>query len=366
MNEVHVLTLSTTTHPRALDQVLYFLVTELMSLTMTAMLSLGYGVLVGLVVIDLCRWIFPRLGLMDFPERYGLDRPRVIYPVGLGLALVSIGYLLVRPEFGGLWWPLLFLMGVSFWDDRRPLPAWVRLVVHFMCAGWVLFEGIMIDSVGHPWRDTNVFLSEMGWWLPGIVTVLWIVLVQNALNWFDSIRGSMISVASLGFLAMGVLILWRPELFWDPAQMPVARATFFLGGLCVGGSLILWRGRAILGDTGTQVLGFWLAVLAIWSGAKIATTVLVLLLPLLDVLVVCVVRFWQGKSVFEGDYQHFPHILAQRFGEVRASLLIVFMTFVLMAAALFLQDGAKFLAIIVFGLVFLGFEWRLRQGRFSS
>jgi len=77
----------------------------------------------------------------------------------------------------------------------------------------------------------------------------------------------------------------------------VSISKLFFAGACVGGFLFFLRGKILLGDTGSQVLGFLLAVLSIFAGTKIATTLLVLGLPILDVFFVMFRRvFFEKKS----------------------------------------------------------------------
>lgn len=63
-----------------------------------------------------------------------------------------------------------------------------------------------------------------------------------------------------------------------------------------GGFYFFWTKKIILGDTGSQTLGFLLAVMAIFSGAKIATTLLVLILPILDFFMVILRRLVIEKN----------------------------------------------------------------------
>ena len=64
--------------------------------------------------------------------------------------------------------------------------------------------------------------------------------------------------------------------------------------------------RMIMGDTGSMFLGFLLAVTALISGGKIATTILVLGFPILDFAWVILRRIRKGQSPFKGDLMHLP------------------------------------------------------------
>jgi UDP-GlcNAc:undecaprenyl-phosphate GlcNAc-1-phosphate transferase len=68
--------------------------------------------------------------------------------------------------------------------------------------------------------------------------------------------------------------------------------------------------RIFAGSGGSYFLGYALAVLAIIGGAKIATALMVLGLPIVDVAVVIVRRLLAGRSPFKGgDGAHLVHRL---------------------------------------------------------
>ncbi len=128
----------------------------------------------------------------------------------------------------------------------------------------------------------------------------------------------------------------------------LTHANFFLGGLCVGGFWYFWRGKILLGDTGSQVLGFLLAVMSIFSGAKIATTILVLGLPILDVFFVALRRLVvEKRSPFKGDLKHLHHNLMRKIGESATTLLLVFLSAVLGAVAVIFTGFDKLVALLV-------------------
>ncbi len=305
------------------------------------------GLVIASLLTALALQIFPRINLLDFPERYGLHRARLPYPGGLIFLFLALGALLWQEQWviAGI---TLILGLMSFWDDKTDLPGSARLLLHVIFAAIVFDLGIRIAFVGNPF-DPGTSINLMTWPAMSLVlTILWIVTIQNALNWFDGIQGSAVGVSGIGFLALGLFGIFRPEVAWEAHLPEFLNLTWFLSGCCFGAFLFFWKGKIILGDTGAQVLGFLLAILSIFAGTKIATTLLILGLPLLDFVFVILRRiFIDKKSPFKGDQSHLPQRLAQKFGEPKACLLLVSFSAILGATSIFLTGTHKILALLL-------------------
>ncbi|PID70663.1 hypothetical protein CSB37_01095 [bacterium DOLZORAL124_38_8] len=310
------------------------------------------GTILSAGVVFLAVQYFPKLNLLDFPERYGLKRAKIPYPGGLALFPLFAGGLL---WFDVALYPVVILLSIltaiSFADDRHNLPVLPRLITQIGLAVALILLGIKISQVSDPLNQTNLTLPLVGQW---IITIGWCVFLPNALNWFDGLKGLCVGTAGIGFLALGVLSLFWPELFFDPAQITATKSTFWLAGICLGAFPFFFRGRILLGDTGSQTLGFLLAVFSIISGAKIATTLIVLAIPILDTIIVMLRRiFIDKKSPFKGDLNHFHHQLAQKFGEPKSVLLLCGITTILGALAAFLHGFTKMITLGIVGVFIL-------------
>ncbi|MDP1710469.1 MAG: undecaprenyl/decaprenyl-phosphate alpha-N-acetylglucosaminyl 1-phosphate transferase, partial [candidate division WWE3 bacterium] len=99
------------------------------------------------------------------------------------------------------------------------------------------------------------------------------------------------------------------------------------------------------------LVGYLLAVLSIFSGAKTGTALLVLAIPIIDALYVIYSRIRSGKSPFVGDKTHLHHrLLKAGISHPQIVLTEWALVLVLAVAAIFLRGFAKFSAV---GLVFL-------------
>lgn len=317
--------------------------------------------------------LFPRIGLLDFPERYGLRRGRLPYPTGILTvsAFVVVFWLIQAMDLNaiGVLAAVLLLGGTSFVDDRRPLPAAVRLLVQVAAAGLVFATGDCTG--GRVCSVTNPLEGVVG---PDVIdfngafpivaafaTIGWILVTTNAMNWFDGVPGQTSLLSTIGFLTIGFLSLS------DRVQQPeLALLAFVLAGLGAGAALFelpLPVPRVVPGDSGAMFFGFMLGVLTIYSGGKVATGFLVLGVPLIDSVIVVVRRILSGASPMRGSLagEHLHHRLLQR-GWPRWGVILL--TTGLGAGfgvtALFLSTSGKFVAAIAFAIVILV----LARGRF--
>ncbi|MCF7917551.1 undecaprenyl/decaprenyl-phosphate alpha-N-acetylglucosaminyl 1-phosphate transferase [Candidatus Gracilibacteria bacterium] len=327
------------------------------------------GIVEAGILTWLCVKFFPQWGLLDYPERYGIKRSRLPYPGGLIFLFLTFAYfLLCQPSMSFLLGAILALGAVSLFDDRCPLPIWIRSLVHIGVALFVFYNGIAIEFIGNPFSGMgeSFDLTQIPY-LSLILTVLWIIIIQNALNWFDGIQGLSVGISGIGFLALGIFGLVRQEVSWEQGLPEFLETSFYLSGICLGAFLFFLRGRILLGDTGSQVLGFLLAVMSIFAGTKIATTLLVLGLPILDSIFVVFRRiFLEKKSPFEGDKKHLHHNLAHRAGEMQATMLLVLISALLASIGIFLVGMVKIISLIVVAIFIFGLDWwalGLKEGK---
>ena len=110
-----------------------------------------------------------------------------------------------------------------------------------------------------------------------------------------------------------------------------------------------------LAVTPHQIAGFILGSLAIISGSKIATTLLVVGIPILDVLWVILRRiFWEKKSPFLADKKHLHfRLLDLGWTQKRAVLFLYFLSASFGITTLFLQSKQKLVALGILGLLMI-------------
>lgn len=238
---------------------------------------------------------------------------------------------LVAKNAGGLWqrsgqlWTLVglgtVLATLGLYDDRWHLAWPLRLGIEALVALAAVLAG---------WQFT-LFINLPG--LTAAVTVLWIVGLVNSFNMLDNMDGLSGGVAAISAGMFGLVVLLVPETVGGPPQLFVAGMLLVLVGAVLG-FLVHNRppARLFMGDAGSYLLGFWLAmatVLATFAGHHKPHTILaplcVLAVPLYDTISVVLVRLRRGLSPFEADKNHFSHRLVQLGMTPRQAVLLIYL-----------------------------------------
>lgn len=234
-------------------------------------------------------WVAVRLRLR-FADR-GLDQPnhRSLHerptPHGGGLGIVLT--LLVIGAWIGV--PILLLVAVlglallSFLDDVRHLPFWLRLSVH-LCAAAML---------------CNLIALPVWWWLPAMLAVGWMTNLYNFMDGADGLAGSQgvvgFSAYAAGFAMSGDFVLAA----WSGAA----------AAACAGFLWFNWPpAKIFMGDVGSIPLGFLaggLGMVGAWQGAWPSWfPLMVFALFVLDASVTLMRRALAGKRVWEAHREH--------------------------------------------------------------
>jgi UDP-GlcNAc:undecaprenyl-phosphate GlcNAc-1-phosphate transferase len=260
-------------------------------------------------------WVAARLGAVDAPGPRRVHR-RPIARMG-GLAIAAAIALTVSPAVlpvvGG--WPswlrfdflaaacaLIVVTGIV--DDVCGISARLKFLPQIAAAVLAWMAGLQIQTLSLPYLEG----IDLGWLGP-VLTVLWIVGVTNAVNLIDGLDGLAAGLSAIAALGLAVLFLQQNH----PALALVA---FAVAGACLGFLRHNFHpARIFMGDTGSLLLGFLLATMAIAGSQKrsaatvLALPILMLAVPIVDTLACFARRMVHGKSPFSGDLGHVHHLL---------------------------------------------------------
>jgi len=136
-------------------------------------------------------------------------------------------------------------------------------------------------------------------------------------------------------------------------QTTVATLAIIVSSMCLAFWIFDFHpAKILLGDTGSMLIGFLLAVFAIFAGGKVATAFLVLGFPILDAFWVITRRIVKGQSPMKGDLKHLHHrLLEVGLSERKALILIYLLCAFFGGSAIFLGTTGKLYLIIVMGLL---------------
>jgi UDP-N-acetylmuramyl pentapeptide phosphotransferase/UDP-N-acetylglucosamine-1-phosphate transferase len=248
------------------------------------------------------------------------------------------------------------VVGVMFIDDIVGLAPVPKLVVQMGAAALVVVprlrgvdHGIVIEQFNAPFTGT----VELPLLPAMLITVVWIVGMMNAVNWSDGLDGLAGSIALVAGVVLFLHTYFRPE--GDP-QFTISLLAAALIGAIVGFLPYNWYPSSIImGDSGAMFIGFALATIAIIGGAKIATTLLALGIPILDTAWVIVYRVIHGRSPLNADRGHLHHrLLDAGLSQPQVVGCFVLLTAFFGASALALPSReSKLVFMLLMGLVLI-------------
>ncbi|MFM7028547.1 MAG: MraY family glycosyltransferase [Chakrabartia sp.] len=197
-----------------------------------------------------------------------------------------------------------FLVGLA--DDRTPLPAMKRFAICGLffsvalgiCPSFVVSD-LVIQSVG---LRIHLGIGAI------FFSVLCLLALENGLNMVDGRNG----------LAIGLSLIWLGALLSfgaHPSNLPVMLLMVSLVVILLPN----WRGKLFLGDAGSYAIGAFLGFLTIWIhrsniGLHTADVLTLYIVPILDMLRLCVTRVWARRSPCAADQNHLHHHLDRALG----------------------------------------------------
>lgn len=321
--------------------------------------------LLSLLLTLVAKNIAPKIGAIDKPNERKVHKKPIARLGGLAIFLSLFGVLFaimpIDKHLIGIFIGSSVLLFFGLLDDTISLNAWVKLFGQILAALIIVASGIGIDFITNPFGgylklDVLKIPIEFGginyhltlW--ADLFTVFWIVLVINAINFLDGLDG----LAS-GVSGIAALVIFFISISPDINQIHTGLFALILAGAAFGFlPLNFYPAKIFMGDSGSMVLGFILAVLAIFSGGKIATALLILGLPILDLFWAVLRRVLSGQSPFKPDKKHFHHeLLKKGFSQRKTVLIIYFLTACFGFLAVLLKGPLYKLLAILFLLLVL-------------
>jgi len=184
--------------------------------------------------------------------------------------------------------------------------------------------------------------------LSALVIFFWLMGMMYTTKLLDGLDG-LVS----GVCVIASVILFCVSLFWDIDQSGTSILALILAGATLGFLIFnFYPAQIFLGEGGSTFLGFMLGILAIISGAKIATTLLIMGIPILDVGWVIARRLFKEKrSAFLADKKHLHHqLLGLGLNQRQVVFILYFLTLLFGSMAIFQETVGK---LISFGILIL-------------
>lgn len=297
------------------------------------------ALIVAYIVTPAVKRLAFKVGAVDRPDARKVHTHIVPRLGGLAIYagfMAAVLYALpIRHELAGLLLGCTAIAVIGIWDDICNIPAKVKLAGQIAAACIPVVFGIQIEWLTNPF-GTLIVLPEV---IAVPLTVFWIIGFTNTVNLIDGLDGL---AAGVSFIASISMFLVAHAMNQDvPATVIAAMAGAALGFLQYNFN----PAKIFMGDTGSMLLGYTMAVAAVLGLVKTAATVALVVplialgLPILDTLFAIIRRRMSGVPVFQPDKGHLHHrLLALGMTQKQAVLIMYFISMILGIVALFVAS----------------------------
>ncbi|KKR34493.1 MAG: Glycosyl transferase, family 4, conserved region [Candidatus Magasanikbacteria bacterium GW2011_GWA2_40_10] len=313
----------------------------------------------------LVRKIALKFSFVDLPDgsRKIHDKPMPLLggtAIFLSFWLVAGYFLFVHPVYGmeilaskmaGVFLASFILIVMGAVDDKKQLSPKLRLLITVVAALIAIGWGLGLEKITNPMGgilSLNFWPIQVGsgtfFLLADILIFIWLMGMMYTTKILDGLDG-----LSVGTVFIGAVVIFLLAISTKYYQPNVAILSLIFSASCLGFLLFnFYPSKIFLGEGGSLFIGLMLGVLAIISGGKVATALLVMAIPILDLARVAYVRIKNRQSIFKGDREHLHfRLLDAGFSHRRAVLLLYFLAFLFGITTLFLQSIQKLYALLV-------------------
>lgn len=326
-----------------------------------------------------------KVGAIDIPNDRRVNKKPMPRLGGLAVIsgfLMSVLYLLIMMNFEktlnlfgeenyyikliGFLLGILILGITCFIDDVKGIHSLVKLSAQIVAAVVVVMCGIKIEDFTIPFLDNKIVIGDT---FSYILTVCWIVGITNAINLIDGLDGLSSGVCLISCLSL--LIIFSLN---NSPLLAIVLITALAGAIVGFLPFNFNPAKTFIGDTGSNFMGFSIAIISILGVAKTYTAIvliapiIVLALPIFDTLFAIVRRIAKGKSIkaiLKPDRGHLHHKLVDSgYNQKQAVLIMYGVTAILgMFAIILLESGiwkALSFALLICAITAIGYKDMIR------
>ncbi len=274
---------------------------------------------ISLLLTPLAAWLGLRLGLADEPGGRRQHAGKIARTGGIAIyasfmIAIAVSQSLALPRtntdpneltrIAGLVMGTTIMFVFGLLDDRFEFKPGVQFAAQIAASAVAIASLIIIERFSNPFRNEPVII-ESGWLIVAL-SLFWLMGMMNTVNWLDGLDGLAAGIAAIfSFILFLAMLRETPE---QQPQISLAPLPLALLGATLGFLPYNFHpARVFMGSSGALALGFAVGSLGVIGGAKVATVLLVLAVPILDVAWLIVSRIRQGHSPMQGgrDHLHF-------------------------------------------------------------
>jgi UDP-GlcNAc:undecaprenyl-phosphate/decaprenyl-phosphate GlcNAc-1-phosphate transferase len=293
-------------------------------------------------------------------------------PVFFGIIFSTLLFLPIDKHLVFILLSALITLAVGIFDDIKDVKPKVRLLTNILAALLVVSSGIGIAYISNPLGGVidlsaikinfDLFGPHSIWVVSDLLAIFWIVWCMNSVGWAAGVEGQLPGFVGISAIFIGILGL---KYATDVAQWPVIILAGAVAGSYLGFLPFNFFPQSIMpGYSGKSLAGLFLAILSILSGAKLATLIFLLGIPMLDGFYVLTKRILSHRPIFVSDGTHLHHQLL-RLGWSRQKISIFYwsISLILGVISLYLNSQQKMYVFLGLTLLFFGFVIQLSRRR---
>ena len=328
----------------------------------------GVALVLALVATPIAGALGRRWGMVDRPGprrwHHG-SIPRTggiaLFVAFLAAALLAQSMPVLRQDpnewtrFLGIVFGCIFVFAFGLVDDRFELRAAPQYIAQILAAFIAIAFMVFIERVMNPFSN-SIFVFPFS--VVIILTIIWIMGMINTINFLDGLDGLAGGVGAIVAAVLAIHMLREGQ--HSVALLPLALLGAILGFLPFN----FFPARVFMGSSGSWVLGYAIAALGIAAGAKLATVLLVLSIPIVDVAWLIISRLRAGQSIAHADRRHLHYrLLDLGLSQRQVVLLYYGYCIALGGAALLIQSRMlKLVTLVVLAVATLAFlAWLARR-----
>ena len=346
------------------------------SIIFIAIIPLLVSFCVTVVATPLSLFFIKKLGLFDDPKER--KHPAAIHtkpvprgggiPLFLGVFITSLFFITIDKTISLLFFASLLSLLIGVLDDKIDVSPYLRFFINILTAMIIVGSGVGIAFITNPLGGILhldafkfsflLFNYTLVVKLSDIIAILWIVWVMNMLNWSKGVDGQMPGIVAISSIVIGILSLRFAAV--DNLTTTAALLSFIIAGASLGFLMFNFYPARIFPGYGATSIYLMLSVVSLLSGAKLATAILVMGVPMVDGIFTIIRRILSGRSPFWHDNMHLHHLLLKAgLNQRQIALFYWIISAILGALSLSLNSTGKFFAILMLivivggGLLFL-------------
>ena len=330
--------------------------------------SLFATMILSAILTPFIRLLAFKVGAVDNPNARRVNKVPMPTMGGLAifLAFNVTNFLLLRKQYPieQLWALLLaecIILATGIIDDIYELKPRQKIYGITLAALVVFFIAkIKMTTITLPFLGT----VTLGW-LSLPITLIWILAITNAVNLIDGLDGLSSGVTLISCLSLLMVFALNGS-----PLIAIVLITALAGALVGFLPFNFSPAKTFIGDTGSNFMGFSLAIISILGVAKTYTAlvliapIIILGMPIFDTIFAIFRRIIKGKSikaVFKPDKGHLHHkLMSKGYTQKQAVLIMYGITAILgMFAVILLESGiwkALSFAILIIAIVAIGYK----------